>query len=45
MMGHSDIATTIHYLRRNEASEDTVNLTRNVLSFGRNPQKTSLNEG
>ena len=45
MMGRSDIATTIHYLRRNEASEDTVNLTRNVLSFGRNPQKTSLNEG
>lgn len=45
MMGHSDIATTIHYLRRNEASEDTVNLTRNVLSFGKNPQKTSLNEG
>ena len=31
-MGHSDIATTIHYLRRDEMSDSSAELARAVLS-------------
>lgn len=32
LMGHGDIATTLHYVRRNNASDSTNNLTRSILS-------------
>jgi len=44
MMGHSNVQTTFHYLRQNEASESTIEMTKNILSYGSNPEKTSLNE-